>query len=91
MNGNIYFWRTLDKAEVDFVLDFGKEIIPIEVKYKKYKMPKLEASLRSFIDKYAPKKAFVVNLELNERLNFNNTDVYFIPVGELLKLNKYIE
>lgn len=90
-NGSIHFWRTLDKAEVDFVLDFGKEIIPIEVKYKKYKMPKLEASLRSFIDKYAPKKAFVVNLELNERLNFNNTDVYFIPVGELLKLNKYIE
>ncbi|MHB1646821.1 MAG: ATP-binding protein [Candidatus Acididesulfobacter diazotrophicus] len=90
-NGSIHFWRTLDKAEVDFVLDFGKEIIPIEVKYKKYKLPKLEASLRSFIDKYAPKKAFVVNLELNARLNINNTNVYFIPVGELFKLNQYIE
>jgi predicted AAA+ superfamily ATPase len=90
-NGSIHFWRTLDKAEVDFVLDFGKEIIPIEVKYKKYKLPKLEASLRSFINKYAPKKAFVVNLELNARLNFNNTDVYFISVGELFKLNQYIE
>ncbi|MHB8282305.1 MAG: ATP-binding protein, partial [bacterium] len=90
-NGSIHFWRTLDKAEVDFVLDFGKEIIPIEVKYKKYKLPKLEASLRSFIDKYAPKKAFVVNLELNARLNVNNTNIYFISFGELFKLNQYIE
>ncbi len=90
-NGSIHFWRTLDKAEVDFVLDFGREIIPIEVKYKKYKMPKLEASMRSFIGKYAPKKAFIVNLELNTLLNVNNTDVCFISIGELLKLNKYIE
>jgi hypothetical protein len=89
-NGSIHFWRTLDKAEVDFVLDFGKEIIPIEVKYKKYKLPKLEASLRSFIDKYAPKKAFVVNLELNAMLNVNNTNVYFISFGELFKLKSPI-
>lgn len=89
--GSIHFWRTLDKAEVDFVLDFGGEIIPIEVKYKKYKLPKLEASLRSFIEKYSPKRAFVVNLELNLELRVNNTDVYFISVGELLKLQTFFD
>ncbi len=86
-NGSIHFWRTLDKAEVDFVLDFGKEIIPIEVKYKKYKLPKLEASLRSFIEKYSPKKAFVINLELNAEINVKNTAVYFIPLSKLIILD----
>ncbi|MFP4086537.1 MAG: DUF4143 domain-containing protein, partial [Desulfobacteraceae bacterium] len=29
----IHFWRTKDRAEVDFVIDLGKMVIPIEVKY----------------------------------------------------------
>jgi predicted AAA+ superfamily ATPase len=63
----IHFWRTKDKAEVDFVIDFGKEVIPIETKYKRLKEPTIERSLKSFIDKYHPKEAWIINLDLRER------------------------
>ena len=31
---SIHFWRTKDRTEVDFILQKGRQIIPIEVKYK---------------------------------------------------------
>ena len=31
------YWRTTDKAEVDFVIEAGKKLIPVEVKYKHLK------------------------------------------------------
>jgi len=81
--GRIHFWRTLDKAEVDFVTDYSQEVVPIEVKYKKFKLPKLEKSFRSFIEKYSPKRAFLVNLNLKTQVNIDKTVVYFIPFYEL--------
>ena len=57
----LHFWRTKDKAEVDFVLERGKEIIPIEVKFKSLKKQEITRSLRSFIEKYDPSEAYIVN------------------------------
>lgn len=75
----IFFWRTKDKAEVDFVIDFGRSIIPIEVKYKKLEEPKVPRALRSFIEKYTPEKAFVINLTLDTVIRLNKTKIHFIP------------
>lgn len=80
----IHFWRTKDKAEVDFVIDFGKEVIPIETKYKKLKEPLVERSLRSFIDKYHPKEAWVINLSLDSEIKSNKTIIKFLPFYKLL-------
>lgn len=75
----IHFWRTRDKAEVDFVVSAGLEIIPIEVKYSKLKKPQPSRSLRSFVERYKPKKAFVINLELEETINLKTTKIHFLP------------
>jgi len=81
----ISFWRTKDKAEVDFVVDFGEDVIPLEVKYKRLVSPEITKSLRSFINHYKPKKALIVNMTLNKSFNLNRTKVYFIPFFDLLK------
>jgi predicted AAA+ superfamily ATPase len=80
----IHFWRTKDKAEVDFVIDFGKEVIPIETKYKRLKEPAIERSLKSFIDRYYPKEAWIINLSLDSEVKLNKTIIKFLPFYKLL-------
>ena len=81
------YWRTKDRAEVDFVIEAGKRLIPIEVKYKHLRQDKMPASLRSFIDKYSPKQAYIINLKLSKTLKINKTTVTFMPFYELLRPN----
>lgn len=81
--GDIHFWRTKDRAEVDFVIDLGQGILPVEVKFKEMKRPQFGRSLRSFINKYQPELAWVINLELNERIKLHKTEIHFMPFWEL--------
>ena len=70
------YWRTKSKAEVDFIVEKEEEIIPIEVKLKS--SMKVERSMRSFIEKYNPKRAIVV-LYTGEKgeIKINSTKIYF--------------
>jgi predicted AAA+ superfamily ATPase len=79
----IHFWRTKDKAEVDFVVDFGKKVLPIEVKFKKLKDCVIERSTRSFIEKYHPQECWIVNLSLEKEIKLNKTKVKFFPFYKL--------
>lgn len=63
----INFWRTKEKAEVDFVINSGRGVIPVEVKNRKLEKPEIQRSMQSFIKRYQPKKAFIVNLEMKKR------------------------
>ncbi len=81
----VCFWRTKDKSEVDFVVDYGRGVLPIEVKYQKMKIPKITKSLRSFIKRYKPEKAFVVNLQLETEITIDKTTILFIPFYRLLE------
>jgi predicted AAA+ superfamily ATPase len=85
MAARLHYWRTKDKAEVDFVIEEGKRLIPVEVKYKHLKQDKVPTSLRSFIDKYKPEHAYIINLDLNKILKINKTTLYFMPFHELLR------
>lgn len=76
---NLNFWRTLDKAEVDFVIHDSKSILPIEVKYSKLKNPEVTRSLRNFITQYDPAEAWVINLTLEAEIKIGNTVVKFVP------------
>ena len=78
-SATINFWRTQDKAEVDFVLNFGNIYIPVEVKYSLIKKPAVSRALLSFIKKYKPPRAFVVNLGSDDILKIGNTEVIFMP------------
>ncbi|MBI5412410.1 ATP-binding protein [Candidatus Peregrinibacteria bacterium] len=84
------FWRTTDKAEVDFVVRKGVEVLPIEVKYSDLKKPEVTRSLRSFIGKYSPQRAFVVNLGLKASLKIDKTTVRFIPFHFLLTEKNFL-
>lgn len=82
---NLHFWRTLDKAEVDFVINAGKEALPVEIKYSSLAKPRIEKSLRSFIQKYNPREAWVINLDLKKEIKIKNTTVKFLPFYFLFK------
>ncbi len=75
----INYWRTKDKAEVDFIVHTEDGVMPVEVKYSELKSAKITRSFRSFIKKYSPKKAIVVNLSLDESMKIGNTEVTSIP------------
>ena len=81
---NIKYWRTADKAEVDFVIVSGEKVLPIEVKYSNLKSISIKRSLRSFIAKYSPQKAFVINLNFDNEIEIENTTVVFIPYYKLI-------
>ncbi len=82
--GSLHFWRTTDKAEVDFIIDTGKEILPFEVKFSGMKKAKTGRSLKSFISKYSPKRAYVINTLLQERIKEGKTEVFILPYWRLL-------
>lgn len=86
-NAVLHFWRTTGGAEVDFVIERGVAILPIEVKFKSLEKVQIEKSLRSFIEKYHPKEAWVVNLDFNGELMIGATKVRCIPFYELFKEN----
>jgi hypothetical protein len=78
------FWRTKDKAEVDFILESGKKITPIEVKFKSLKKEEITRSLHNFIEKYNPSEAYIINLNLKKTLPIDKTTLFFIPFHKLL-------
>jgi hypothetical protein len=84
------YWRTKDKAEVDFVIEAGQGLIPVEVTYKQLKQEKVPPSLRSFIEKYNPENAYVINLNLNKTLNVRKTTLFFLPFHALLRSSAII-
>jgi predicted AAA+ superfamily ATPase len=59
------YWRNKHKNEVDFVIEKGKQKIPIEVKLSFHN--KIETGLKIFINEYQPQIAFIVILEGEEK------------------------
>ncbi len=80
----IHYWRTTDKAEVDFVIDKFPEVTPIEVKYKNLKKPEVTRSFHSFISKYHPKNGYIVHLGKDSEEKINNTKISFPPYYRFL-------
>lgn len=75
----IHFWRTRDGAEVDFVINTGSKVIPVEVKYSYLKSPEISRSFRSFITKYQPPEAYLVHLGPRFTAYIGSTRVNFVP------------
>jgi hypothetical protein len=75
----INYWRTIAKAEVDFVLRIKDEMIPVEVKYRNFKTPKVSRSLRNFIKSYKTKKALVVTKDFWGQTELENATILFVP------------
>jgi predicted AAA+ superfamily ATPase len=78
LDATVHFWRTSGGAEVDCILDFGDEVIPIEIKASaRVSLSELKG-LQSFLDSYPKqaKRAYVVTMgQLPERLTANITAI----------------
>ncbi|MEK6950234.1 MAG: ATP-binding protein [Nanoarchaeota archaeon] len=74
---DLHFWRTTGKAEVDFILTRGEEIIPVEVKLSGKTVGK---SFHSFLKVYRPKKAIIVTLDHFAQEQINQTTLFYVPV-----------
>lgn len=83
----IHYWRTTDKAEVDFVADKLKEVIPVEVKYKKLSEPEMTRSYQSFLSKYKPNLGYIIHLGQGSKKVVENTEVAFLSYYQFLFLN----
>ncbi|MBD3280463.1 AAA family ATPase [Candidatus Dojkabacteria bacterium] len=80
----IKYWRTKDQAEVDFVIDHGGDVVPVEVKFSNLEKLSIGKSLHSFINKYKPKECFVVNLSMRAERKVKETVIRFVPYWELI-------
>ena len=85
-NTPVKYWRTVDKSEVDFIVEDESRggIFPVEVKYGSLRRPEVTRSLRSFIEKYQPKETWVVNMSLDHVVQIGETSVRFVPLYALL-------
>ncbi|GAI25096.1 unnamed protein product, partial [marine sediment metagenome] len=82
--GSIYFWRTKEKTEVDFLVkDMYGNIIPIEVKAQRLAKPAISRGFQSFLKKYQVKKGYIVNLALKNKVKLNDTIIEFILPYEI--------
>lgn len=76
----IHFWRTQSKNEVDFVVRKAEqELIPLEVKYQSFDSPHIPSGIKSFINEYHPKEAFVLTKDYFGETIYLKTHTQFIP------------
>jgi len=72
----------MKQAEVDFVVEQGLNILPIEVK-SNLSSAKLEANMIGFIKRYNPPKALIVNLGYQGKRKIGKTEIFFIYPFEI--------
>ncbi len=70
----LYYWTSGNKAEIDFVIQKGDKILPVEVKSG---MNRNKKSLQSYISKYTPDLAFRISpRNFTKDDNFINIPLY---------------
>ncbi|MFH1890661.1 MAG: ATP-binding protein [Candidatus Kuenenbacteria bacterium] len=79
---NLKFWRSKQKAEVDFIIEKGLDIMPMEIK-SNISSSKLSKSFLGFIERYKPRKALVVNLNYQGQRKIGKTKIFFIYPYEI--------
>lgn len=78
---NIKYWRTKHGTEIDFILEKNNEIIPVEVKYRNSINVKIvPANIKSFIEQYNIKKAFVITKNQQGILKYKGKKIIFLPI-----------
>jgi predicted AAA+ superfamily ATPase len=80
----LYYWRTNNGAEVDFVLEWKQRLIPVEVKSAATVSPSSLRGLRSFKESQAEGKVlFAVVLYRGDEVVFLNDWTLGVPLGML--------
>lgn len=74
----VYYWRSKNKLEVDFVIKKNINLTPIEIKSGNEE--NVPDGLKQFISNYKPKEAYVLNWSIIKNINYKNTKVKFRPL-----------
>lgn len=88
MEGMPRYWISSGTAEVDYIIQDGLDIIPIEVKSAKNTSSK---SLAVYIGKYRPKLAVVLSgKELSIKAGIDGTKILYLPLPLVGWLPRYV-
>ncbi len=74
----LYYWRTVSGSEVDFVIEYGRKIIPIEVKFSHNIKVKDVKNMLKFIEIY-PETNYGVVLYNGNEFKFLHSKVIALP------------
>lgn len=83
-SSQVHYWRTTDKAEVDFVIDKLNEVVPVEVKYKKLSEPMMTRSFQNFLSKYSPARGYVIHLGKGSEKQVGDAVIFFLSYCQFL-------
>jgi len=85
----VYFWRTRQGTEIDFILQGDDELIPVEVKWQNSEKVYVPKSFISFfsINKNV-KRAVVITKHVSTKIYKYDKDIYFIPA---ILFNKFLK
>ena len=78
----IHYWRTKTGQEVDIIKKQENKIIPIEI--KSGNQDKIPTNLKSFIKKYSPPQAYILNWSVIKDEKYNSTLVKYRPLWFLV-------
>jgi Holliday junction resolvase-like predicted endonuclease len=93
---NLWFWRTQQGPETDFVYQAGGEITPIEVKFHEAETAVIPKALHSFAEAHKVSRAIVLTKRLWSERKDEKLSVRFLPVWmasrnpELLEMQKLV-
>ena len=88
----IHYWRTKAGAEVDFIIKLNFDtIVPVEVKYRNSSGLNLSRSYKSFLDAYHPRIGFVITKNQTGQLEYQQSQIYFVALGNLSSLFEHLQ
>lgn len=87
---SLYFWRTPQGTEVDFILMKKQKLTPIEVKYQFIRKPLAPSGMKAFINIYHPQKGFVITKDFSATIQYANCQITFLPIFLTAKILKEI-
>ena len=82
-----YFWRSENKAELDFLVEVRNELIPIEVKAEEHTKAK---SYGVFCKRFLPKKGFILSQKNIAVINDGLTESLHLPLYLCEKMRMFI-
>lgn len=76
--GKIYFWRSPDGNEIDFILKLGKELIPLEVKFQKE--VKLGRGIKEFLKREELRHIIILTRDYFDQKELDNIIFSYLPL-----------
>jgi len=80
----VLYWRTTTGEEVDFVIETGRELLPIEVKSTDRPRLRDAANLRAFRQEYGGKSRSGLLLHAGSSVEWLTTDVLAVPWSSVI-------